>query len=541
MWWIMEVNEPAADYYKFCPGEEHIKLSNAICRGRRRIHFPKCHACQFNEDAAPSATPSPKAAGTPQPSSIEGVFRPHDICAAVPARLNADLAWRIGYAAAQFLHGRLRGYDRADRHAKSIIVGRDARPLSADLREALIEGIRATGVEVIDIGLIDTPQLYFAVNHVGTCGGIQVTGGAMPAGCGGFNICGAKAVPITSETGLTSIRDIAVRVPKHRTGTTSPLSSEDLSRPYRDFVRGFLRGRDRLAQPLKLVADASNGVAGRWLPILFDGVDNLSIVPLNYEPAGVFHHDPDPLDPANLRDLRRLVKTEKADFGVCFDGDASSCALVDERGNSRRSDHLAAVLARTFIGRLPGAAVVLDLRATRAAFEEVERAGGVPVASRVDVVSMKKTMSERGAVLGADLDGHFYFREGFFGESAILALVHVLNTLADSQRKLGDLVRPLHRYRSPGEIRFPAADPERTLQQLAAANPDAEIHRFDGITVRHPDWWFIARPRMVHGGWQDPSCAADPGPAVLVTLEARTKELLAEKLSHLQSLLTDQQ
>lgn len=520
----MEAHQSAADYFKFCPGEEGIKISNAICRGRRRTHFPKCHGCQFNDDERPDAevsAPSQNAV-----ASIDLLFRPHDVCAPLAALRSGDVAWRIGHAAAQFLHGRLRGYDRADTTAKSIVVGRDLRPDGPELQASVMEGIRAAGADVIVIGTIDTPQLCFAVQHIGAGGGIQVTGGALPADYNGFVVCGPKGAHVTAETGLISIRDIAARVPKHQSGACGRLTERDLTGPYRDFVRGALHARDRLGKPLRVVIDASNGAAGRWLPVLLDGLENLALVPLNYEPAGVFHHDPNPLDPANTRDLRRLVRETRADFGACFDGDASSCAFIDERGNTVRSDRLAGALARMLVGRHAGAAVVLDLRSTRAAFEEIERAGGVPVTSRPDVVSLRKTMAEHGAVFGADLEGRFYFRDSAFAESAVLALVQVLNLLTASDRKLGDLLRPLCRYRSPGEVRYPCADPDDAVRQLAAAHADAEITYGEGLVARHPDWWFVARP--------DPA-----GTALLITLEARSKNALDEELGRLRSSLAE--
>lgn len=537
----MEVNQSASDYFRFCPGEERVKISNAICRGRRRIHFPKCHGCQFNDDeGATVIPPSTQATRSAEAASVDSVFRPHDVCSPSPLLLHSDLAWRIGYASAQFLHGRLRGFDRADSNVKTLIVGRDARPSGLDIQSVLIDGIRAAGVDVIDVGVIDTPQLYFAVNHLGTCGGIQVTGGTTSSGCNGFTICGSKAVPITSETGLISIRDIASRVPKHQTGTTARLVGQDVTEPYRGFIGGLLRGRDRLAKPLKVVADACHGVAGRWLPVVFEGVGNLNIIRLNDDVSGMFPHDPNPLDPANLRDVRRIIKQEKADFGICFDGDASSCVFVDERGVSLRSDRLAAVFARMLIGRTPGATVVLDLRSTRAAFEEVERVGGVPIAARADIVSMKRTMSERGAIFGADLDGRFYFRDGFFGESAFLAMVHMLNLLADSDRRLGELIRPLYRYRSPGEVRFACRDPEKLLQRLVATSGDAEVVMFDGITLKHGDWWLVARQASPFNPVLMTPGSVGPGPGVLITLEARNKDALAEKLSHIRVLVAEQ-
>ncbi|MBN2562952.1 MAG: phosphomannomutase/phosphoglucomutase [Phycisphaerae bacterium] len=522
----MHAAQTTADYYKFCPGEEHVKISNAICRGRRRTHYPACQGCRFNDDEKPPQANLPVTERADPVSQIASAFQPHGVCAPVPVPLSQDVAWRIGYATAQFLRGRLRGYDRADPSARSFIVGRDTRIHSAGLQRALIEGIRAAGLDAVNIGAVDTPQLYFAVNHVGASGGIQTTGGTMPADYNGFVICGGKAVPVTAETGLASIRDIALRVPKHQTGTTARLTDQDFSKPYTDFIRGFLRGGRKLAKPLKVVVDASNGMASRWVSALLKRIKNVTVVPLNCDGDGHFEHEPDPLNVKNTRQLRKSVKDHKADFGVCFGGDAANCAFADEKGFTVRPDLIAALLARMFIERQAGAAIVLDHRSTRTASEEIRRAGGVSVLSRADQASMKKLMSERNAVFGGALDGRFYFRDNFFCESAILAFVHVLNLLASADRKLSELVRPLYRYRSSGEVRFPCPDPDKVLHEIASAHGDAEIDTLDGITASYPDWWFNARP-------------SPAGPVLLVTLEARTRKALDEKLTQLQPLLGD--
>jgi phosphomannomutase len=519
----MSAGQRTDDYHRFCPGEEQIKISNAICRGRRKTHFPKCRNCSFNDDGAGHDAPR-GIEKAPATSSLEAVFRVDEVCAAAPDPLSTDVAWRIGHATAQYLRGKLRGFERADHSARAIVVGRDTRTHSATLQHALVKGIRAYGVDVIDIGVVDTLQLYYAVNHIGACGGIQTTGGHMPSGFNGFRFCAAKAVTIGIDTGLASIRDIAARVPKHDTGVGASLTETDFSGPYTDFVRGFLVAANKLPRQLKVVVDASNGVGGRWLPIILGKVKNLNIFPLNYQHEGLFAHDPDPCSPRNTRGLRTLVKQHRAHLGVCFDSNLGSCAFVDEKGAALPPDLAAALIARRLIEREPQAAVVFDLRCTASLAEEIERIGGLPIRARTDRLSIRKAMAEHNAVFGCDMTGRFYFRDSFFCPSALLAFVNVLNLMATTDRKLSELVRPIQRYRSSGEIAFACTEPDQAMRRIAASHPEARIDDLDGLTVKYPDWWFnLRRP---HGEQ-----------ALRLIVQARTKKIVDQRIADLAPLL----
>ncbi|HSW46962.1 MAG TPA: hypothetical protein VLM89_15475, partial [Phycisphaerae bacterium] len=353
------------EYYRFCPGEEQIRISDAVCFGRRRANFPKCKNCRFNEEHSPQPGQNPAATllGPSKPAEpaetdrIGLIFQANDIRARYPDPLNTDAAWRIGQACAQFLRSELRGYDRSQPEKSTIVVGRDMRKSSPALAEALIEGLRAGGSPVIDIGLIDTPQLYFAVNRLTCCGGVQVTASHNPDDYNGFKISGLRARPISSDTGLTKIRKIAENTIRHTTGSMAPLQTADLSEPYKTFVRGFLNedvSTVSADHPLKVVVDASNGMAGRFFPLIFGDVEWLDAVKLNFEHAGDFHHDPNPLIEANLSQLRDRVTRSRADFGVCFDGDADRCILVDEKGSPVRGDLMTALLVSDLLKECPG-------------------------------------------------------------------------------------------------------------------------------------------------------------------------------------------
>lgn len=516
----MSGTQPARDYYRYCPGEEQIKISNAICRGRRHAHYPKCPGCQFNDDEKNAAPHAPAQDKARTDALIESLFRPHDIVGRYPSPLSTDAAWRIGHACGQYLHGRLRGFDRANPSSRSLIIGRDNRPHSEEIEKSLIAGVQSTGIDVVRIGVVDTPQLYFAVNHFGACGGVQVTGGRHPIEFNGFKVCAAKAFPIASETGLHSIRDMAVRVPQHQTGVNALLTALDLTGPYRDFLLRALTGGPRMPRPVKIVVDAGGGVAGDWFQKVFGCVASLEIIPLNFGLPAEKDRDGDLLSPRPGPELRKLVKEHRADFGVRFDGDADRCQYIDEKGLPIPGDLLAALLARRFIEREPGAGVVFDHRFSTAAFEEVHRVGGVAARERVGHVFIKKTMNDRQAVFGADLSGRHLFRDAGYCENALLGVAHVINLLLETGRKLSELVRPLAKYRTSGEVFLRCDNPEQTLKNIAAVHHEAEIEYLDGVTVRYADWWFNARPI---GGQAE----------LNLTIEARTKKLVDERLGEL--------
>ncbi len=509
----------ADDYYRFCPGEEHARISDAICFGRRRAAFPNCKGCRFNDDEkAERERAAKQRAGTlppeEDPTVVDEVFKAYDVRGTYPAPLNEDVAWRVGHAAAQFLRTSLRGFERSQGRANSIVVGRDMRRSSPSLAAALTEGARAAGAGVVDVGMIDTSQIYFAINHLGTCGGIQTTASHNPKNYNGFKISGQHGRPIGAETGLSEICRIARNMVKHETGVSGPLEEGDLTDAYKQFIRQFLNP----ARKLKVAVDASNGMAGKWFPILFGDIDELEVVPLNFKHAGEFVHEPNPLVDANLKQLQQAVEKHKAQFGVCFDGDADRCMLVDDRAQIVRCDLLTALLARSFLRHDPGDTVVYDLRSSRVVPEEIERAGGVPRRERVGHAFMKKAMHDTKAVFGGELSGHFYFRDNFYCDSGMLAFVHVVNVLTAQKKTLSQLIRPLRRLASSGERNFKNDDKDGTINALAERYEDARIDFLDGITVEYDQWWFNVRK-------------SNTEPLLRLNLEAENRKLMQGKLA----------
>ncbi|MHC4439367.1 MAG: phosphohexomutase domain-containing protein, partial [Planctomycetota bacterium] len=233
-----------------------------------------------------------------------GIFDSEKITGIYPDQLNEEDAWKIGCASARFLRSLLRGYERGQAASQSLCVGRDMRTHSEAMAKALIEGMNSTGANVIDIGMIDTPQMYFAINHLGTCGGVQVTASHNPAKYNGFQISGLGAKPISGDTGLKDIEHIALALLHTKGKATGSVESRDLTAEYKKHVLKFLRPN---IKKMKIAIDDSNGMAGKIVPAVF-GKLPVKIIELNFEHAGKFKHEPNPLLESNLAELKAAVK-----------------------------------------------------------------------------------------------------------------------------------------------------------------------------------------------------------------------------------------
>ncbi len=324
------------------------------------------------------------------------IFKAYDIRGLYPEQLDEQAAWKIGNAAASFLRSLLRGYERGQANRQSLCVGHDMRTHSKNIAKALIEGMNAVGANVIDVGLIDTPQIYFAINHLGTCGGIQVTASHNPAQYNGFKISGLDAKPVGEDTGLKEIKHIAMALLHTRGIIDGSVEKQDLTDAYKKHVTKFLDGK---VKPLKIVIDASNGMAGKMVPAIFADV-NVEIVKLNFEHNGVFKHEPNPLVESNLTELKNAVLKENANVGICFDGDADRLVVVDEKGKTVGCDLMTALMVPYFLKKTPGSAIVYDLRSSWVVQEEIIKNGGVPRRERVGHAFMKKTLRTAHAVFG---------------------------------------------------------------------------------------------------------------------------------------------
>jgi len=487
-----------------CPGEVGT-ITLAVCRARQQRHYEKCPRCPF---ADMDLLAPVRAATSTEP--YEKAFKPDHVRGVYPEEFNEKMAEQIGSATARFLG------------AESLVLTRDMRLSGPRLSRALAQGILTVGSNVIDCGIVSTDASHFAISRLDASGGIQVTASHESANWNGLKISRERGMPMSNETGLENIQRIAMGPPARPTQNRGQLEEIDI---LGDFVRHVL-SHARDPEALKVAVDAGNGMAGKMLPPILDKLP-VDVTPLYFDLDGAFpNHDPDPLRPENLRDLRRVVREEKCDFGAAFDGDGDRVVIVDERGEVVPSDFLTALLAGYFLRRNRGGTILHDMRSSWVVAEEIRKHGGKPTTDRVGYSYMKTAMRQRDAVFGGGLSGHFYFRSNNYSDSGAIALVELLNLLSERRQPLSDLLRPLHRYYSTGELNFEVADPALKMREIRDAFPEGRVSTIDGVTVEFDDWWLNLRPSA-------------SGTAVRLSLEATTRRLMEEALKRVSEMLED--
>ncbi len=453
---------------------------------------------------------------------IDKIFKAYDVRAVYPSPLNEEMAWKVGHGTAQFLKRSREKNAEKVKLENTICVGRDMRPSSPDLAKALSDGIRSTGMDVIDVGQIDTSFIYYAINALDCVGGIQTTASHNPIQYNGFKISGPKAKPIGAASGLEDIKRIATNLRIGSTGVAGKFEERDLWEGYRKHVRKFLR----LKRKVRVAIDASSGMAGKMVPLVFGDDPMLEIIPLNFEITGSFVHDPNPLVEANLAQLKQLMSEVQPDLGACFDGDADRCMFLDENRKTIGCDIITALLARDFLRdfKNKGSTIVYDLRSSHVVPDEITAAGGVPKRDRVGHAFMKKTLADTKAVFGGELSGHFYFRDNFYADSGAIAFARLLSVLSEYDGTLSQLMEPLYKYSQSGELNFQVEDKDAAIRELAEKYKKANVDYLDGITIDFGDWWFNVRK-------------SNTEPLLRLNLEAKNDAMRDEKMAELKKIL----
>ena len=415
-------------------------------------------------------------------SDLDKIFKAYDIRGVVPDELDEGVAEQVGAAFVRLTN------------AKSIVTLHDMRATSAPLAEALGRGAASQGADVIHGGLGSTDMVYYASGSL-DMPGAMITASHNPARYNGIKLCKAGAKPVGIETGLAEIKSmVADGVPGYD-GEPGTTTSRDLLPGYAEYLKKLvdLSG----IRPLKVAVDAGNGMAGHTVPVVFEGLP-ITLIALYFELDGTFpHHEANPIDPANLRDLQKAVKDSNADIGLAFDGDADRCFVVDERGEIVSPSVLAALIATRELAREPGATVIHNLITSRAVPEIVAEHGGTPVRTRVGHSFIKAKMAETNAVFGGEHSGHFYFRDFWFADSGMLAALHVLAALGHDDRPLSAMLQDFSRYAASGEINSEVADQAGTtakVKHIYSERPGVTLDELDGLTVMGDDWWFNIRP-----------------------------------------------
>ena len=407
---------------------------------------------------------------------------------------------------------------------RKIAVGRDMRLASPSVAAAVIEGAADAGADVIDLGLVGTEMVYFAVGNLGLEGGIMVTASHNPKVYIGMKIVRRGALPVGGESGLLDVRDRAVKG-EWRDATRGTITEANVWDAYVACVLGFI---DPAAiKPLKIVVDAANGMAGVMLPRVLDRLPQVEVVRCYFEPDGSFpNHEPNPLLPENRDFIIEKTRSEKADFGVAYDGDADRCFFVDETGEFIPGDFTTALFAETMLAREPGGTVIYDVRASWAVPKAIEAAGGVALANRVGHAFIKQRMRDVDAVFAGEVSAHYYFRDFTKADTGVVPFLVMLEIVSKRGQKVSEILAPLRStYFLTGEINTPVADVPLKLQEIKDRYASqGKVSHLDGLSIDADDWHMNIRP-------------SNTEPLLRLNLEALSQELMESKRDEVLELI----
>ena len=442
-----------------------------------------------------------------------GVFKAYDVRGLYPSQLDEDGAYRIGRAYVEHFE------------PKSIAVGRDMRLSSPSMATATVEGAADGGADVIDIGLVGTEMVYYAVSELGLDGGICVTASHNPKDYTGMKIVRRGALPVGGDSGLAEVRERAL-AGLEPVATRGDVLREDVWPGFVDKVLSFVD--EKAIAPLRVVVDAANGMAGVMLPPVLERLPQLSVSRCYFEPDGSFpNHEPNPLLPENRELIVAKVVEEGADLGVAFDGDADRCFFIDDTGEFVAGDFITALLAEAVLQNTPGAKVIYDVRASWAVPETIERAGGVPLVNRVGHAFIKHRMRKEGAAFAGEVSAHYYFREFSQADSGVVPFLMMLELLSRRGRKLSEILAPFReRFFLTGEINTPVADVPLKLQELKERYSAAggRVSHLDGLSIEFDDWHMNVRP-------------SNTEPLLRLNLEALSEQRMTEKRDEVLALI----
>jgi phosphomannomutase len=433
------------------------------------------------------------------------IFKAYDVRGIYASELDEDGAYAIGRAFVE------------EFQPAEIAVGHDMRVSSPAMAEALTRGAADAGADVLDLGLVGTEMVYFAVGELGLDGGVAVTASHNPKEYIGMKIVRGGALPVGGESGLLDVRERALAVAETSAGRPrGEIREHDIWPAYVERVLSFVDLET--LRPLRIVIDAANGMAGAMLPPVLERLP-VDAVRCFFEPDGTFpNHEPNPLLPENREFIIAKTLEEGGDFGVAFDGDADRCFFVDDAGEFVPGDFVTALLAEALLEKEPGAKVIYDLRASWAVPETVERGGGVALVNRVGHAFIKHRMRQEGAAFGGEVSGHYYFRDFSQADSGVVPFLLMLELISRKGQKLSEILAAYRsRYFLTGELNTPVADVSEKLQELEERfGAEGAVSHLDGISVDSDDWHMNVRP-------------SNTEPLLRLNLEARTPELMERK------------
>ncbi|MBV8198347.1 MAG: ATP-binding cassette domain-containing protein [Candidatus Eremiobacteraeota bacterium] len=433
-----------------------------------------------------------------------GIFKSYDVRGIYPTQLNEEVAYAIGRCFVPLLGAEL----------PRIVAGRDMRPSGASLGHAFARGASDAGADIVEIGMVSTDALYFAVGKFGFDGGIMITASHNPAQYNGMKFTRSQAQAISLDTGLSTIQQqLASGELPPKAAKPGAISEQTILDDFAEHCLSFIdRGK---IKPFKIAIDAGNGMAGETIPHVFRALP-CDVIPLYFELDGSFpNHPASPIEPENMVDLQAAVKKHRCDLGVAFDGDADRMFIVDENAGLIDGSTVTALVALNTLKKHPGSKILYNLICSRSVPELIQKAGGIPVRSKVGHSIIKGIMREQDIVFGGEHSGHFYFRDNWYADSGMIALLACLELFSEAGEPVSKVIAPIDtRFRS-GEINTKVSDISAKLAEIQARYKDADIDHLDGVTIAYPHWWMNVRP-------------SNTEPLLRLNVEGDTRELMEQ-------------
>ena len=417
------------------------------------------------------------------------IFKAYDVRGLHPEQIDGDVAYTLGRAFVRVLSA----LEGKAVHDLTVALGRDMRISAPELSERYAQGLSDEGADVLDVGMVGTEMLYFAVGSLGLDGGLMCTASHNPKAYTGAKLVRGGAVPLSGDAGIGELREVAQAGEHGAAATPGRRARQDVSE---EFQAAALRFIDPGAiREMKVVLDGGNGMAGPMVGPLLERFP-LERIETYWEPDGEFpDHEPNPLLPENRRFVVDKVLAEGADLGIAWDGDADRCFFIDDTGAFVDGDFLTALLAESILEKDPGAAILYDVRASWAVRDVVERCGGTAHRNRVGHAFFKTRMRDEGAAFGGEVSGHYYFRDFYCADSGTIPALLILELLSKRGGRMSELLAPLReRYFISGEINSEVADQEGKMREIASSYSDGELGELDGISIGYEDWHFNVRP-----------------------------------------------
>jgi phosphomannomutase len=409
------------------------------------------------------------------------IFKSYDVRGVYPAELHDDIAYAIGRCFAALLD------------ARRIVVGRDMRPSGKRLCEAFARGASEGGADVLDIGMVSTDALYFAVGKYEFDGGVMITASHNPAQYNGMKFTRSQARAISLDTGLATIRDrlLAGDLPP-KAASSGSITHRNILEDFAEHCLSFIDRRK--IKPFRIAIDAGNGMAGETVPYVFKDLP-CEVVPLYFELDGSFpNHPASPIEPENMIDLQAAVRKHECDLGAAFDGDADRMFIVDEKADLIDGSTVTALVALNTLKSHPGAKILYNLICSASVPELIEKAGGIPIRSKVGHSIIKAEMRAEDVVFGGEHSGHFYFRDNWYADSGMIALLQCLELFSEADKPVSEIIAPIDTRCRSGEINSAVTNAPATIAAIADFYKDAQTDQLDGLTISYPNWWMNVRP-----------------------------------------------